>query len=593
MFSIRIIQLFLFILCTLGVGLLLVAICIEIDVINVVVFNWYKITKARGSKYMTDHRNKYDKYNRYLVTLVVLMCFVLVEFLSPLGQVSASKGKFYVKDGVLTKYWGQESKVVIPNGIKEIGYGAFEANFDLKEVTIPKSVKKISKYAFMACSSLNKVNWGEGIEVIEFHAFRNCTKLKNISIPKSVKYIGGRAFEGTPWMAKKKGFVIVNNILLQYNGKKKSITVPNGVEKISGYAFYDKFSEDKSWHGPTSVVLPESVYGLDESTFASCTRMKSIEILGEVAEIPYDCFYYCTSLKEIQLPNTITTISDGAFFNTENLTEFEFPTNLKVIGEMAFFQSNFEKIDLPQSLIKIGDSAFYDSYYLEEIKIPKSVKLIGPSAFRNCQNLKNVVFGSEKTIIDSAAFDRTPWYDNMKGEFIIINNCLMAYNGKATKVVIPKEVKYVNQCYYKTSVKEIILPKGLKGIGYRGLSGLAVKKIYIPNSVESIGDYAFAFMDNLKKIELPDNISKIGKGVFRSCDKLSYIKMPANIEKFNEEVFEEMNKATIQISSKAKKIIATTRIDSLVPYSELTIACKKDTPAYKYAKKNGCKIKLQ
>lgn len=131
------------------------------------------------------------------------------------------------------------------------------------------------------------------------------------------------------------------------------------------------------------------------------------------------------------------------------------------------------------------------------------------------------------------------------------------------------------------------------GIGYRGLSGLAVKKINIPNSVESIGDYAFAFMDNLKKIELPDNISKIGKGVFRSCDKLLYIKMPANIEKFNEEVFEEMNKTTIQISSKTKKILPTTRIDCLVPYSELTIICKKNSPAYKYAKKRGCKIKLQ
>ena len=127
-------------------------------------------------------RFKYDKYSRYIVTLVLLMCLMLVEFLSPFRQVSASKGKFYIKDGVLTGYWGQESKVVIPNGVKEIGYGAFEANFDLKEITIPKSVKKISKYAFMACSSLNKVNWGEGIEEIDYHAFRNCTKLKNIII---------------------------------------------------------------------------------------------------------------------------------------------------------------------------------------------------------------------------------------------------------------------------------------------------------------------------------------------------------------------------------------------------------------------------
>ena len=66
----------------------------------------------------------------------------------------------------------------------------------------------------MTCYNLTKINWKEVIEEIEFHAFCNCNKLKNIKFPKSIKYIGGRAFEGTAWMNKKKGFVFVINILM-------------------------------------------------------------------------------------------------------------------------------------------------------------------------------------------------------------------------------------------------------------------------------------------------------------------------------------------------------------------------------------------
>ena len=33
--------------------------------------------------------------------------------------------------------------------------------------------------------------------------------------------------------------------------------------------------------------------------------------------------------------------------------------------------------------------------------------------------------------------------------------------------------------------------------------------------------------------------------------------------------------------------------DSTVMFSEIIIVCKKNSPTYKYAKKRGCKIKLQ
>ena len=80
---------------------------------------------------------------------------------------------FVIENGVLEKYTGEESKVVIPDSVTEIGECAFRCCRSLKEITIPDSVTEIGKYAF-----------------------RNCKSLEKITIPSSVIKIGNYAFDG-------------------------------------------------------------------------------------------------------------------------------------------------------------------------------------------------------------------------------------------------------------------------------------------------------------------------------------------------------------------------------------------------------------
>lgn len=515
-----------------------------------------------------------------------------MEFLSPLRQVSASKGIFYIKDGVLTGYWGQESKVVIPNGVKEIGYEAFQANPYLKEITIPKSVKKIRRYAFMACYNLTKINWQEGIEEIEYHAFRNCNKLKNINFPKSIKYIGGRAFEGTAWMNKKKDFVVVNNILIQYKGKKKSITIPNGVEKISGYTFYDVFSEDESWNGPTKVVLPETIIELDQDAFNRCTELIEIQFNSDIEEIPDSCFNYCTSLKKINIPNSVKRIGEFSFTHCISLEEVVLPKELRRIENMAFGWNDLKYVDLPSKLKYIGRLAFTFNDNIKSIIIPKSVKNIDSGAFEYCHNLEGVEILSKETLVENDVFGNTKWLKNQKDEFIIINECLINYNGKSKSVIIPDSVKYINYMFDE-SIKQITLPNGLLSIGGGAFGGTKIKNVTIPDSVVSIGNYAFGDMKNIKKLVIPDNVKKIGKNAFSGCKNLRYIKLPKDLKSITEDSFSFMSDVKIIVGDKTKIKLTEGNGDSTVKFSKITIVCKKDSPAYKYAKKRGCNIKLQ
>ena len=107
-----------------------------------------------------------------------------------------ARNDFDIRDGVLYKYTGYSSSVVIPNGVTRIS-NAFEACTNLVSVVIPNSVTTIGNWAFGGCYNLTSVMVGSGIKVIKDYAFFGCTKLKSIKIPTGVTEIARTAFEKT------------------------------------------------------------------------------------------------------------------------------------------------------------------------------------------------------------------------------------------------------------------------------------------------------------------------------------------------------------------------------------------------------------
>ncbi len=119
------------------------------------------------------------------------------------NNLSNSNSGFDIRDGVLVKYTGRASHVVVPDGVKIVGKYAFSEegyehrykyNEYVKKITLPDSVIEIESYAFNNCSCLTEIQLSQGLTEIQPYTFYGCEKLDTVHIPSSVKVIQRDAF---------------------------------------------------------------------------------------------------------------------------------------------------------------------------------------------------------------------------------------------------------------------------------------------------------------------------------------------------------------------------------------------------------------
>ncbi len=99
-----------------------------------------------------------------------------------------------VGDGILLRYKGLKTQLLIPQGVKTIAAGAFKGNSKIQSVTLPDSLVKIGEDAFNGCSNLTSINLPVSLTTIEDRAFKDCN-FSELVIPKNVSTIGLGAFD--------------------------------------------------------------------------------------------------------------------------------------------------------------------------------------------------------------------------------------------------------------------------------------------------------------------------------------------------------------------------------------------------------------
>ena len=144
------------------------------------------------------------------------------------------------------------------------------------------------------------------------------------------------------------------------------------------------------------------------------------------------------------------------------------------IKEKAFENSDIVSITIPNSVASIGNNAFFGCYRLAEVY--------------NLSSL-NITKGS----------------DNHGG---VGRYALDVYTDKNASSKLTRENDFV--IHTDGDIKTLI--------GYFG----SKTEIMIPDSVTSIGGYAFYNCSNLTSIEIPNSVTSIGSGAFSGCSSLKY-----------------------------------------------------------------------
>ena len=264
------------------------------------------------------------------VTFIGELAFVGCDKLAAITV--ASENQNYLTDNGILYDIGKENLIRCPV--------SFSGSYD-----IPNGITTICYDAFGSCTGLTAITMPNSVNKIDDGAFWECGNLTDVVIPSSVTSIGIQAFDGTPWWSNKTDdFVVINGILLKYQGKGQSITVPNNVTSIG------------------------------DGAFLGCSQVTDVDIPSAVTRIGIQAFDGCTSLTSITIPNGASLIDDLAFTGCSKLAA----------------------ITIPDSVTNIGDRAFSGCSSLESVTIPVSVTSIEWGAFKDCGNLRDVYYGGSK-----------------------------------------------------------------------------------------------------------------------------------------------------------------------------------------------------
>ncbi len=73
---------------------------------------------------------------------------------------------FHIQDDILLSYEGRDESVIVPEGIRTIGEGAFKVCVSLKQVSLPSTLCHIMAGAFKGCRKLRKIQIPQGVTKI-------------------------------------------------------------------------------------------------------------------------------------------------------------------------------------------------------------------------------------------------------------------------------------------------------------------------------------------------------------------------------------------------------------------------------------------
>lgn len=324
--------------------------------------------------------------------------------------------------------------VSIPNSVKCIDTNAFFGCNALESIIIPDGVECIYVGAFSYCHNLKYVTFGKNLEILANNCFAGCENLENFSLPNNLKSIASGAFSGCEKITEViipdsvtyigYAFTSCNNLEHVYIGKN--------VEKIDGNVFREskklsfiKVNDENEFYSNDYIGVLFDKSKTEVIAFPAGNANTVYSIPQSVIKIGSEAFSYSENLESITIPCSVKIIDKSAFFWCSSLKIVSIPDNVETIEEMTFFNcTNLKSVILGNGVITIYEEAFRSCKNLERVFIGKKLSSIQWASFSYCDKLTNVYYVGTKEDIDEINIkEDNDYFNNAKKHFnVTISN---------------------------------------------------------------------------------------------------------------------------------------------------------------------------
>lgn len=366
----------------------------------------------------------------------------------------------------------------------------------------------------------------------------------NKSAPRKAKMMGVE----TPWTDHRHAIKIVR--------------IEEGVTHVGDESFSD-------CQNITEVSLPESLTSIGSYAFANTTKMHSIVIPASVTEIEDGAFNNCTNLDTIYCYNPSPATIYSSTFSTQSTSVLMVPYGSVEQYKAAANWSEFSDIRALACTVVSGECGAQGGNLIWSLSCDSILTISGegsmPSSYsanatpwyEYGQSIKHIIIDEGVTKLALNAFYNAGTYANYPNvRTLSIPSTLGApietsyfYGCPLTSVTINSDTIVGRASYssgsslqnkFGAQVEEYIIGDAVRSIAnfaFYNQSPDSLRTISLPEGLESIGNWAFGYIEHMTSVSVPSTVQTIGTDAFASCTNLRSIELGDGLTTINGQAF--------------------------------------------------------